>query len=448
MLRWEELRQECRPLRRLAWPIVAGELGWMTMSLVDTMMVGRLSTEAMGGVSVAGILFYAVATFGIGLMYGLDPLVAQAFGAGDVRDCHKSLVNALWLAVPLSPLLMAAAWGLAPVMAWAEVRPAVLREATPYLTALIWSVPPLLVYSPLRRYLQAMSLVRAVMVAMVSANLVNAFVNWVLIFGNLGFPALGAAGAGWATTISRIYMAATLGAAVWWHDRALGTSLWDTSLRPDFGRIRRLVALGFPAGLQIVLEVSVFALVTVLISRLDPAWLAAHQVALSAASYSFMVPRGLGSAAAVRVGQLIGAGNRPGAAKAGWSAIALGVAFMGCAGILFVAGPSLIARAFTTDPAVIKASRVMLALAAVFQLFDGAQGVATGALRGAGNTRVTAIVHGLGYWLVGLPLGYVFCFNAQWGAPGWWVGLSVALVGIGIVLATVWHRMTRSWGAA
>lgn len=446
MALWGEFRRESRPLLRLAWPIVAGELGWMTMSLVDTMMVGRLSTEAMGGVSVAGILFYAVATFGIGLMFGLDPLVAQAFGAGDVRDCHKSLVNALWLAVPLSPLLMAVAWGWAPLMVWAEVNPAVLREATPYLSALIWSVPPLLVYSALRRYLQAMSLVRAVMVAMVSANLVNAFVNWVLIFGNLGFPALGAAGAGWATTISRVYMAVTLGAAVWWHDRARGTSLRDTSLRPDFGRILRLVSLGFPAALQIVLEVSVFALVTMLISRLEPAWLAAHQVALTAVSYSFMVPLGLGSAAAVRVGQLIGARDRAGAAKVGWAAIALGVAFMGCTGIFFVAAPSLIARAFTTDPAVIKASRVMLALAAVFQLFDGAQGVATGALRGAGNTRVTAIVHGIGYWLVGLPLGYVFCFNAGWGAPGWWVGLTVALVGIGIALATAWHRMTRSWG--
>ena len=445
MLSPDELRQEFPPLLKLALPIVAGELGWMTMSLVDTVMVGRLSTEAMGGVSVAGILFYALGTFGIGLMFGLDPLVAQSFGAGDVRDCHKSLINALWMAVLLSPLLMLMALGWGPVMIWARVHPAVLREAKPYLSALTWSVPPLLVYSALRRYLQAMSLVRPVMVAMVSANFVNAFVNWVLIFGKLGFPALGAEGAGWATTISRIYMAAMLAAAVWWHDRARGAALFDSSPWPDFERIRRLISLGFPAALQIVLEVSIFALATVLISRLEPVWLAAHQVALSAASYSFMVPLGLGSAAAVRVGQKIGARDMVGAARAGWAAIFLGVGFMGCAGIFFLAAPSLIARVFTKDPAVIKASAVMLALAALFQLFDGAQGVATGALRGAGNTRITAIAHGIGYWVLGFPLGYWLCFQAGWGAPGCWAGLTFALIVIGITLALAWHRTTREW---
>lgn len=448
MVSWAEWRRELRPLLRLALPIVAGELGWMTMSLVDTMMVGRLSTEAMGGVSVAGILFYSVATFGIGLMFGLDTLVSQAYGAGDVRDCHKSLVNALWLAVPVAPLLMlvSLAWG--PVMAWAGVHPAVLREAKPYLWSLTWSMPPLLAYAALRRYLQAMSLVRPVMFAMVSANVVNAFANWVLIFGELGAPALGSEGAGWATTVSRIYMVAVLAATAWWQDRRYGTALRETPLRPDFARIRALAALGFPAALQIVIEVSIFALATTLISRLDPVSLAAHQVALSAASYSFMVPLGLGSAAAVRVGQLIGAQDRTGAARAGWTAISLGVVFMGCCGLLFVGAPGLIARAFSNDPRVIEASAVMLALAALFQLFDGAQGVATGALRGAGNTRVTAIAHGLGYWVVGLPLGYVLCFRAGWGAPGLWAGLTAALIAIGITLALVWRKTTKEWQSA
>ena len=445
MVSWDALRGEFRPLLKLALPIVAGELGWMTMSLVDAMMVGRLSTEALGGVSVAGILFYAVATFGIGLMFGLDPLVAQSFGAGDVRDCHKSLFNALWLALPLAPTLMIAAWAWGPVMTWAQVHPAVLREAKPYLWALTWSMPPLLVYSALRRYLQAMSLVRPVMLAMVSANLVNAFVNWVLIFGKLGFPAMGAEGAGWATTISRIYMAAFLLVAVIAHDRRHRTELFAGSPWPDLERIRRLASLGFPAALQIVLEISIFALATTLISRLEPVWLGAHQIALTSASYSFMVPLGIGSAAAVRVGQRIGARDLAGAARAGWAAIVLSVSFMGCAGLFFLLAPSLIAHAFTNDPAVVKASAVMLALAAVFQLFDGAQGAATGALRGAGQTRITAIAHGVGYWVLGLPLGYVLCFRAGWGAPGLWAGLSFSLILIGIALATAWHRLTRNW---
>lgn len=445
MVSWGSLRPEFRPLLSLAWPIVAGELGWMTMSLVDTIMVGRLSTAAMGGVGVAGTLFYAVATFGIGMMFGLDTLVAQAFGAGDRRDCRKSLINALWIAVPLAPALMAVCLGWGPVMEWAEVHPAVLAEAKPYLGALLWSIPPLIVYAAFRRYLQAMNLVRPVMFAMISANLVNALANWVLIFGELGFPRLGSAGAGWATVISRIYMAAVLIAVAASRERASGSGLFDTDRHPDSARIRALAGLGFPAALQIVIEVSIFAFATTLISKLEPVALAAHQVALSAASYSFMVPLGIGSAAAVRVGQRIGGGDHAGAARTGWAAIVLGVAFMGCAGILFVAAPGLIARVFTADPAVIRASAVMLALAALFQLFDGAQGVATGALRGAGNTRTTAIAHAVGYWVLGLPLGYVLCFRAGWGAPGLWAGLSFALILIGIALAAAWHRLTRGW---
>ncbi|MEZ5353379.1 MAG: MATE family efflux transporter [Bryobacteraceae bacterium] len=437
------MRAEVRPLLRLAIPLVLGELGWMTMGVVDTMMVGRVSAEAMGGVSLGSMLFYATAVFGLGLLLGLDPLVAQAFGAGREERCHRWLLAGLLLSIPLTVLLMAVVLGLEPLLGSLGAHPAVRAEAGPYLRAIAWSTGPLLFYTALRRYLQGMNLVRPVMFSLLSANLINALANWIFVFGHFGFPAMGAQGAGWATCVSRVYMAAVVAlAAIFAHGPALRRSWFDNPL-PPWADHRQLLALGFPAAIQMVVEVGVFALTTVFIARLDPASLAAHQVALSAASYSYMVPLGLGSAAAVRVGQAIGRGDPQAAATAGWAAILLGVAFMGFAGVFFIAAPGWIGRLFTTDRSVIAAAGALLMLAAIWQLFDGAQGVATGALRGAGETRIAAITHLFGYWAVGLPIGYWLCFPKGWGAPGIWTGMCVALTFIGIVLLYAWSRLAR-----
>ncbi|MEZ5401298.1 MAG: MATE family efflux transporter [Bryobacteraceae bacterium] len=436
-----DLRREIRPLLELAIPLVLGELGWMTMGVVDTMMVGRVGAEAMGGVSLGSMLFYAAAVFGMGVLLGLDPLVAQAFGAGRREECHRWLWTGLAMAAPLTVALTAVVLALSARLDLLGTHPAVRAEAGPYLRAITWSLAPLMVYTALRRYLQGMNIVRPVMYSLLSANVVNAAANWAFVFGNLGMPAMGAEGAGWATCVSRVYMAAVLaGAAAMHHGAELRKAI---ARMPSWSEYGRLLALGFPAAAQLVVEVGVFALTTVFVSRLSPGALAAHQVALSAASYSFMAPLGLGSAAAVRVGQAVGRGDRAGASAAGWGAILLGVAFMGLAGVFFLAAPRWIGRVFTNDAGVIEAAETLLALAAVWQLFDGAQGVATGALRGAGNTRVAAVTHLGGYWMAGLPVGYWLCFRAGWGAPGIWTGMCLALVIIGVVLLGVWWRLMR-----
>lgn len=435
------LRREIRPLLDLAIPLVLGELGWMTMGVVDTMMVGRVGAAAIGGVSLGSILFYAVAVFGMGLLLGLDPLVSQAFGAGRRADCHRWLLAGVILAVPLAAAMMAIILVIEANLGALGAHPDVRAQAGPYLRAIAWSMLPLLFYTALRRYLQGMNLVRPVMFSMISANLINAAANWILIFGNLGAPAMGAEGAGWATCISRIYMVAVLAfASVLRHGAELRLAI--AARWPRWSEYREMLGLGFPAAVQMAVEVGVFALTTVFIAQLDPASLAAHQVALSAASYSFMVPLGLGAAAAVRVGQAVGAGDRHAASAAGWCAILLGIAFMALAGIFFLAAPRWIGRIFTTDASVIDAAVTLLALAAVWQLFDGAQGVATGALRGAGNTRTAAMTHLFGYWAVGLPIGYWLCFRSGWGASGIWTGMCVALIVIGCVLLLAWSRLT------
>ncbi len=446
-VRLERFRTELRPMLRLAWPLVLAEIGWMAMGLVDTMMVGRLpdSAAAMGAVSLGSILFYTIGVSGSGLLLGLDTLVSQAFGAGDIKDTHRSLLNGVYLGLFMTPLLMAAVWLSIPFLDRFGIHPAVLRETVPYLNAINWSTLPLVMYFAFRRYLQSINVVAPITFALVSANLVNVAVNWLLIFGHLGAPALGAEGAGWATTISRGYMALVLLGYILYSGR--GTGLLRMPLGPDLARIRRLFALGFPAAMQLCIEIGVFAVVTALIAKLDPASLAGHQIALLACSLTFMVPLGISSAAAVRVGQALGRGDLEGAERAGWTAMALGAAFMFCAALTLWLAPGAIARAFTPDPVVVRTGVSLLIVAAFFQLFDGMQIVATGALRGAGDTRTPMICHLMGYWVIGLPLGHFLCFAWGWGAAGLWIGLCIALVLIGIVLLAAWRGKVQAFFA-
>jgi MATE family multidrug resistance protein len=431
---------------KLAGPIVLGEIGWVTMSIVDTMMVGRLPSSALaiGAVSLGSIAFYAVAIFGMGLLIGLDTVVSQAHGAGRVEDTHHSLVNGTWLSLAMAPVLMAITWLWGPVLGWMGLAPNLIDNAIPYLHALVWGMPPLLLYFVFRRYLQGINQVNPVMFALLSANLVNLLCNWVLIYGHWGLPALGVAGSGWSTCIARTYLGAVLLGCIFYYDHRQKAGLRTIRRRPHYGRIQELMRLGFPAAMQFSIEVGVFGAAAALIGKLGAVPLASHQIALNVASFSYMVPLGISSAAAVRVGQALGRGDPRGASHSGWTAIAIGAGFMACAAIVFVTVPRQIVRLFTPDANVIRAGAQLLVVAALFQLFDGIQGVATGALRGAGNTRTPMICHLVCYWLIGLPLGWWLCFRRGWGAVGIWSGLCGALVLIGMALLTVWYRLVQA----
>jgi MATE family multidrug resistance protein len=445
MTRLQTLRAEFRPTLRLAIPLVLAELGWMSMAIVDTMMVGRLpnSAVAISAVSLGGILVHTLAFFGGGLLVGLDTLVSQAFGAGQREDCHRSLVHGIYLSLALTPLLMAPVWFFDPLLRHAEIAPDILALAVPYSKAMAWGTLPLLLYFGVRRCMQSMNMVRPIAFALITANIINAVGNWLLIYGKLGAPAMGAVGSGWSTAWARIYLAAVLVGYLLWYDRKHRTRLLRTPIQPDLRRIRRLLALGFPAAMQISLEIGVFALVTALIGRLGAVSLASHQIALNTVSLTYMVPLGVSSAAAVRVGQAIGRKDPLGARDAGGSAIFYGAAFMTLAGIALLVFPRGIARLFTPDAAIIRSTVYLLAAGAAFQLFDGIQTVATGALRGAGDTRTPMFCHFMAYWIIGLPLGAWLCFSRGWGAFGLWAGLSLALILIGIVLLFAWRRRVR-----
>jgi len=440
------IRTEFVPMLRIAVPVVMAELGWMAMGVVDTVMVGGIGPEAISAAGVGNAMHIAFAIFGMAVMLGLDTLVSQAYGARDIRACHRWFFDGLMLAglmaVPIMTLLLLV-WFAIP---WLGFHSAVRPLLESYFGVLILSTPFLLGYAVCRRYLQGMHAAMPVMLALVTANLINALGNWVLIYGHYGFPALGVAGSAWATVISRAYMLGSLLFAVWWIDRKRTREahiddrhgLWHVDRAFDASRLRRLLALGLPAASQVGAEVGVFALATALSGMLDPISSASHQIALNMAGVAFMIPLGLGSAGAVRVGHAVGAGDRPRAAAAGWTAILLATLVMVASGLTFVLIPEWLIGLFSTDPSVLSVGTSLLLLAAIFQLFDGIQGVITGTLRGLGDTRTPMTVNLIAHWLFGLPISYVLCFVVGWGVWGLWIGLSLGLIITGVILFWVW----------
>jgi len=424
----------------IAIPLAMAELGWVAMGVIDILVVGRLpdSAAAIGAASIGNAVFFSFAIFGIGLMAGLDTLVSHAFGAGDWPDARRSLAAGMALAVAVTPVLALGILSAGPLLVVLGVAPEVRRQALGYIGVLVWSLPPLLFYTVFRRYLQGIHFVRPVTFALVTANLVNLLGNWLFVFGHWGLPAMGLRGSALSTLVARLYLAGCLLVALLWRDPEA-----FRGVRPELARVRKLFDLGLPAAMTIGFEVGVFNAATALAGTLDAVSLAAHTIALSAASVTYMVPLGISSAAAVSVGRAMGARDRPGAARAGWIAIGLTAAYELASSVCFLLLPRRIGHAFTQDEKVISLAVTLLAVAAVFQLCDGLQTVATGALRGLGNTRTPMIWNLVGYWAIGLPLGYWLCFVRHWGAVGLWDGLCVGLVLIGLGLTLRWRSDSR-----
>ena len=435
----KSLRQQFMPTLRLALPLAFAELGWMSMGVVDTIMVGRLpnSAIAIGATGLGETLYNMLAIFSAGMLLGMDTFVAQAFGGG-LQDARRTLVNGLFLAVTITPILMCIVLSWPWLMRECGISLELVGPMTPFLRALNWGSLPLLIYFALRRYLQAVNVVNPIMFALISANLVNIVGDWALIYGHLGFSAMGIVGSGWPL-VSRESTWWCLTVVLWRAEGKSKLESWKGTLYLDLHRVTALLRLGLPAATQILFEIGAFTVATALCARLGPMALSGHEIALSCASLTFMVPLGISSAAAVRVGQELGRGDPVAARHAGWSAILLGGGFMSASALVFVCFSKMLARVFSPDPEVIQVGSTLLLVAAGFQLFDGLQIVTTGALRGTGDTRTPMLANLGAYWFIGLPLGFVLSFKLGWGALGIWLGLCVGLIIIGSGLLVVWR---------
>jgi multidrug resistance protein, MATE family len=424
----------------LAVPVVLSELGWMAMGVVDTIMVGRLGPAAIGAVALGNAICYTPSIFGAGLLLSLDTLVSQAYGRNDHDACHRWLAQGVYLAcfaaLPIMVVLaLASVWLPRFGIAFEVAGP-----ASSYLVRLLWGTLPLLLYAATRRYLQGVGQVRVVTFTYVMANLVNWFLNWVLIYGKLGAPALGVNGSAISTVFARITMAVALLAFAWRYERKRGHPLFKHWAAPQAARLRQLLRLGAPAAGQILLEVGAWNLATFTAGYLTPVALATHQIVLNYASVTYMVPLGISAATAVSVGHAVGAGDVARARRAGWMALALGAIFMLLAAVVLLLWPVPLIELYTHDAQVLAVGRSLLVIVAAFELFDGIQTVSTGALRGLGETHAPMIANLVGYWVLGLPLGFFLCFGLKWGIYGLWIGLTLALIVIALALIARWRR--------
>jgi MATE family multidrug resistance protein len=420
-----------------------GEVGWMSMNFVDLAMIGRVGPTALAAVSLGSALFIVVAIVCEGLLLGTDSIISQNFGAGRMAECFRTLWAGAQVALPLGVLgaLLVAASGrlLAPM----GIAPEIVRQAIPFLYAMACGIPVQMGFVAMRVFLQGTHRVKVVAFAMISANLINFAGNYALIYGHFGLPALGATGSGISTTLARCYMACVLLVYLAWYNRREHMHLLRYAGEWYWERIGKIVRLGAPVAAQIALEVGVFSASTLLAGRLGAVAVSGHQIALMMASLTFMVPLGVAQATSVRVGNAIGRRDAEAANVSGWSGVALSASFMSCSAIVLWTLPLPIVHIFSYDPEVAKVGVSLLAIAAVFQFFDGVQVTAIGALRGSGNTRIAMITDFVGWWLLGLPLGAWLCFGRGWGVRGLWFGLSAGLISIGCVLAVAWRNRVR-----
>ncbi len=434
---------ELRSLLRLALPIIVSQLGQIGMNTADTIMVGPLGATPLAAAGLGTAIHQFFVTVSIGVIVGMAPLVSQAFGAGDVLQCRRTLVQGMWLAALLSvPVVLLSLVGREISLMLGQA-PEVSDMTGSYLRALAASVPAVFLFMVYRQFLEGMGIAKPAMVFTFLGLALNVVANRVLIYG-VGdvIPAMGLVGSGWATTIVRWTMFAGLAAYV--GVRADLHPFRAIAKRLDVGLLARIFSVGAPVGMQFGLEVGLFSFAAVMMGWLGPIQLAAHQVTINLAATTFMVALGVSLAGSIHVGQHIGAGRSEHMRSAVLATYTLAVGFMAVCAVLFVTiGESLVSL-YTRDAAIVALGTQLLFVAAFFQLSDGAQVAGISVLRASADTRTPMLIAAFGYWIVGMPIGLVLAFRTTLGPRGVWIGLSAGLAVVAVLLGLrVRHLLWR-----
>jgi multidrug resistance protein, MATE family len=448
------IRSEVRATLALAAPLAAANLAQIAMGVTNTLMVGRLGAMPLAAAGLGGMFYFAVGVMLQGILFAVAPLAAHALGAGD-RAAAGRIAGAGWvLSVMLALPFVATLTNLDRLLQALGYDAALAAEIGRYLRALAWGAPAFLGFGVLRSLLAAMSRTRPVMAVLLVCVANNAMLNWALIFGHLGAPALGVAGSGYASSSNQWLMLAGLALSTRPVPRLAGLGVLRRAFAASWTEIGNILRLGLPIGGLRGMEVGVFLAAGILMGLLGTAALGAHQLILNCASVSFMVPLGLSQAATVRVAYQLGAGRAFAARRAGFVALALGVGFMAAAAVVLWAFPLTIIGAYVNvaDPAnheTVQIARRLIVIAALFQVFDGMQVIAVGALRGYRDTVVPMLLAAFGYWGAGFAGGWLLAFPLGYGAIGLWWGLAfgLAVVAVLLTLRLYWIAGPFSQGA-
>lgn len=443
-------RAQIRPTLALALPMIVGNVGQMLIGVTDSIMIGQVGTVPLAASAFAGSVFGVFFIVGIGLLTSVTVLVSRDRGAGRLDGCASTLRHGLAVALVVSVLEAALLTWLSRHAGWFGQPPEVVAAVNPYFVIIAWSLVPTFLFLTAKQFCEALDHATAPMVVTLGNIGLNIALNWILIYGHLGAPALGLAGAGIATLITRTVGLVVL---VWWmyrqpdlRDLLPRSDTWRARLSLE--RLREMAHLGVPAAAMLLCESCAFAGAALMMGWLGAVPLAAHQIALSCAALTFMFPLGISSAASIRVSAARGAGDFAVLRPIGFSALGLGAVIMGTFAVIFVLGGREIAALFVDDPPVIELAARLLVVAAMFQLFDGAQVIGSGALRGLLDVKIPTLITIVAYWGIALPGGYGFGVRGAFGAMGIWSALAAGLAVAAVFLALRFARLTRGTAVA
>ena len=421
------VREQVKTTFLLAYPVMLSQLGQVAVGVADSMMVGRLGALELAASSLANSIFFVALMFGIGISMGLTPLVSNAFGKGKTNQISRLFSNSLLInflaGVALFGLVLLFSQSLSLLNQPEEVE----ALALPFLLIITASLVPLMLFQTFKQFVEGLSQTKQAMFITIAANLVNVFLNWLLIWGHWGFPELGFLGAAWATLISRVLMMVLMGGYVLTSKRYRDFKIQIFRFKPNWTLCQRILKIGVPTGFQFIFEVSAFSAAAIMMGWISVNALAGHQIALNLASISYMMATGLATAGMIRVSHYIGKEDYKGMREAGMVAFGMAATFMFVCALLFFVLRFFLPTLYIDDPQVISLAASLLVLAGLFQLSDGIQVVGLGVLRGLEDVKVPTVVTFLAYWGLGLPLGYFLAFTMGMAEKGIWIGLLIGL---------------------
>jgi len=428
----------------LALPLVIGQLTSFGMNFVDTVMAGRLGQIDLGAIAIGSSVWAAGLLFVIGVLITVSPVVSQYDGAGRRAQAGEATRQAMWVALVLSLMMFVVMRNVEWIKQWLDVEPEVALLSIEYLRAISWGAPALCLMLVLRTFSEGAGMTRPTMYVGILGIALNIPLNYMLMFGKLGLPAMGAVGCGWATTIVFWIQLFALALYIQVRPHYREFALFSRFSRPNWTEIKGFLKIGLPIGVMIFFEGSLFVGAALLIGTLGALPIAAHQVAINFASMAFMVPLGLAGAISVRVGNAMGRGDPEAARMAGLVGIGIAILFGVCSAMFMLLFPEAIARMYTPDRDVIELAAQLLLLAAVFQVADGMQAAAAGALRGLKDTRLPMVYSILSYWMIGMSTGWWLTFREDFGPQGMWYGMIVGLCVAAVLMCTRFWRRTEA----